>query len=92
MPEINTYSFSLKEILELMIKSAGLHDGEWQLIIGLSFTGGNFGPNEDSVVPGAITAITGLGLIRATAESPKALVLNAARVNPSHPTASPPPS
>lgn len=82
MPDIETYTFSHKELLELLIKASNVHQGEWQLTMNFSFTAGNFGPNEETVLPGSIAAVSHVGMTRAKPESPKALVLDAAKVNP----------
>ncbi|TIR28285.1 MAG: hypothetical protein E5X07_22660 [Mesorhizobium sp.] len=82
MPEIETYSFSHKELLELLIKASNVHDGEWQLLVHFTFTAGNFGPNEEGMLPGAIAAVSQIGITRAKPESPKGLVSDAAKVNP----------
>jgi hypothetical protein len=82
MPDIETYSFSHKELLELLIKASDVHEGQWQLQLSFGFTAGNFGPNDDNVLPGAISVVSGVGITKAKADSPKALVLDAAKVNP----------
>ncbi len=82
MPEIDTYKFNHREILELLVKSAGVHDGEWVLQVNFGFTAGNFGSDEDNSVPGAIVIINNLGITRAKKDSPRNLVINAAEVNP----------
>jgi len=82
MPEVETYAFNHKELLELLIKASNVHDGEWQLQFTFSFTAGNFGPNEESIFPGSITMVNQVGMTRAKPDSPKALVLDAAKVNP----------
>lgn len=84
MPEVQTYSFSNKELIELMIKESGVHDGDWMLQITFGFTAGNFGPGEDDIFPGGITIVQQIGITKATAESPKSLTVNAAIVNPRH--------
>ncbi len=84
MPDIETYSFSHKELLALLIKASDVHEGEWQLQVTFAFTAGNFGPNDESIVPGSISMVTQVGMTRAKPNSPKALVLDAAKVNP-HP-------
>jgi hypothetical protein len=82
MPEINQYTFKYPEIIEALIKSAGLHEGKWQLVMTFGLAAINMGPTSEEVVPGAGVAIASIGLQRATPESPPALVLDAAEVNP----------
>lgn len=82
MPEINTYTFSNKELLELMIKKAEIHDGNWVLQVNFGFSAGNFGPDDDHISPGAIAIVNHLQITRAKPDSPRGLVLDAAEVNP----------
>jgi hypothetical protein len=82
MPEINQYTFKYKEVVEALIKQAGLHEDKWQLVMQFGLAGANMGPTPEDVVPGAALAITAIGLQKATPESPEALVADAAAVNP----------
>ena len=82
MPEISQYMFKHKEIIEALVKAAGLHEGRWQLIMTFSFAATNMGPNEAETVPGAAVAVTAIGLTKATENSPPALTVDAAVVNP----------
>ena len=84
MPEINLYSFKYQEVLEALIKKAGLHEGKWQITMTFGLAAANMGPSPAEVVPGAAVAVQSIGLIRATAESPEALVGDAAVINPGH--------
>jgi hypothetical protein len=83
MPEVNQYTFKHQEVLELLIKKAGLHEGKWQLIVTFGFTPANMGPTADQVVPGVAVSIQNLGLQKAQPGSPEALTADAAVVNPS---------
>ena len=82
MPEVSSYSFSHKELLEALIKASKIHEGEWMLQFNFGFTAGNFGPNEDSVSPGAISVVNHVGIIRAPENAPRSLVVDAAKINP----------
>lgn len=82
MPDIETYAFSHKELLELLIKASDVHEGEWQLQFNFGFTAGNFGPEDRLMLPGALAMVNQVGMTRAKPDSPKALVLDAAKVNP----------
>jgi hypothetical protein len=82
MPETSQLMFKYQEVLEALIKQAGLHEGRWQLIMVFGLAGANMGPNENEIVPGAAVAVTGIGLQKAGPESPKALTADAAAVNP----------
>lgn len=81
MPEVETYSFTHQELLELMVKASDVHEGEWMLNINFGFLAGNFGPN-DNIVPGGVVGVHQIGITKAKEGAPKSLVINAAKVNP----------
>jgi hypothetical protein len=83
MPEINQYMFNNKELLELLIKQANVHDGRWVLIANFGFGPGNFGPTADKLAPGVAIVINQMGIQRAQADTLKEMWLDAAVVNPS---------
>jgi hypothetical protein len=83
MPEINQYMFNNKELLELLIKHAHVHDGRWILVANFGFSAGYFGPTTDQVAPGVAIVINQMGIQRAQADTPKESCLDAAVVNPS---------
>ena len=82
MAKVESYNFPLKEVLELMIKDAGVHEGRWQLQVNFSFTAANMGPDSESQRPAAISIINHLILAIAKEDSPSSLTLDAAEVNP----------
>jgi hypothetical protein len=82
MPEPNQYMFKYQEVAEALVKQAGLHEGKWQVIMTFGLGAANMGPTAAELVPGAALAVTGVGLMRAIAGSPEALVVDAAVVNP----------
>lgn len=82
MPEVNQLFFQHKEIVELLIKKAGIHEGKWVLAVNIGFSAGNFGPTLDQLVPGAVLTVLGIGLNRATPETPDALKVDASLINP----------
>lgn len=86
MPEVETYKFQHKELVETLIKASNVHDGKWVLQLNFAFTAGNFGPDDDNILPGAIAAVSHIGITRAKEESPAALVVDAAEVNPASST------
>jgi hypothetical protein len=82
VPEISQYTFKYSEVIEALIKKAGLHEGKWQLTMNFGLGAANMGPSPNEVVPGAAVAVVSLGLTKATPESPPALTLDAAEINP----------
>jgi hypothetical protein len=86
MPEINQYQFKYREVLEALVKQAGLHEGKWQLIMSFGLGAINMGPAPEQIVPGAAVAVTSIGLKRAEPDSPPALVIDASELNPASST------
>jgi hypothetical protein len=82
MPEASQYLFNHRELLEIMIKKADVHEGKWSVLANFGFSPGNFGPSPDQMSPGAVVAVLQMGILRATPETPKEMVLDAAEVNP----------
>jgi hypothetical protein len=82
MPEVNQYLFNHKELLELLIKKAGVHEGKWMLMANMGFSPGNFGPTPDQMSPGAAVIVLQMGIQRAIPETPPEMILDAAEVNP----------
>jgi hypothetical protein len=83
MPEVDQYTFKHQEVIEALIKKAGLHEGKWQLVMQFGLAGLNMGPSPGEVMPGAAVGVVSIGLQRAKPDSPESLVADAAVVNPS---------
>jgi hypothetical protein len=82
MPEVNQYLFNHKELLELLIKKADVHEGKWILMANMGFSPGNFGPNPGQMSPGAAVVIMQMGFQRAAPETPLEMIVDASVVNP----------
>ena len=83
MPQPKQFVFDHKELLEVMIKECGVHEGEWMLLLNLGFSGGNFGPEEGEVLPGGLVVVKAVGISRVEdGQAPPNLVLDASVVNP----------
>lgn len=82
MPEPSQYVFKHRELVEIMIKRAGVHEGKWMLLANFGLAAVNSGPNEDEIMPTAVVPLQSLGIQRAAPDSPKSLVVDAAEVNP----------
>ncbi len=82
MPEINQYVFSNKELLELLIKQAGVREGRWVLMTNFGIMPGNFGSAVEQaaqqIAPGVAVVINEMGIQRATAEMPEQMSVDAA--------------
>lgn len=84
MPEPNQFTWTHKELVTLLVKHAGIHEGRWWLLMNIGMGGGNFGPSEDQVGPGAFMAVKNVGIQREMPDTkaPSGLVVDAAEVNP----------
>lgn len=80
MPEPTQITFKYSELVELMIKKQGIHEGIWGLFVNFGLAASNIGPNEENVTPSAIVGVVGIGLQRFEKESN--LTLDAAKINP----------
>ncbi len=83
MPQPNRIEFTFRELVELMIKDANIHEGIWAVSFRFGIQGANIGttdePGEDAR-PAAIVPIVSIALDRVERES--ALAVDAAKVNP----------
>lgn len=82
MPEVNQYVFSHKEIVEMLIKAADIHEGKWTLSVTFAFAAINGGPTPDQVMPSAIAGVQTIGIQRALPDAPDPITVDAAKINP----------
>jgi hypothetical protein len=82
MPEANQYIFNTKEIIEIFVKKAGVHEGKWTMLVGFGISAGNFGPSIDQVSPGVAVVANQFGIQRAAPDTPEAMLVDAAIANP----------
>lgn len=82
MPEISQYTVKPKELTELLIKQAGVHEGQWVLMVSFGFTATNAGPEGGELLPSAIIAVQKVGIQRAEPSSMPELIVDASVVNP----------
>lgn len=80
MAEPTQITFSYKELVELLIKHAGLHEGIWGLFVTFGMQATNAGPNENDLKPAVIIPVVGIGLQKFEKENN--LSADAAKVNP----------
>jgi len=95
MPEKEKVAFNHKEITEMLIKQDNIHEGYWGIYFEFAMFGGmipfpppqNTAPSpETPLMPAAIIPIIKIGITKF--DSPNALTVDAAQVNP----LTPPPS
>jgi len=81
MAEATQYVFTHKELVELLIRKQGLHEGIWSLAFQLALAGGNVAPPSGTgIVPAAIIPILSVGLQKTDKESE--IAVDAAKINP----------
>ena len=68
MPEADQYSFTFKELTELMIKKVGIHEGRWMLQVTFGFGAMNGGPSPDQIMPTGVVGVQKIGIMKAAAE------------------------
>jgi hypothetical protein len=84
MPEATQYMFNHKELVEMMIKKQGIHDGIWSLSMRFGMQATNFGLNPDGadILPTAIIPVMEIGINRV--DKINNISVDAAQVNPQH--------
>lgn len=80
MAEATQISFKHAEIVELMLKKQGIHEGIWGLFIKFGMGASNVGPTETDLNPAAIIPVLEIGLQKFEKESN--IAVDAAKVNP----------
>ena len=89
MPEVNEVTWPHRELVTLLIKAAGVHEGRWMLEFKFGLTPMHSGPSPDQISPGIVVAITSVGIHREVPGAPLSLVVDAAEVNPEHAASAP---
>jgi hypothetical protein len=82
MAEVNQYSISHKELIELIIKSIPIHEGRWTLMVNFGMAPASIGPSPDAVVPAMMIGVQNVGIQREIPGSAPGLVVDAAEINP----------
>lgn len=82
MTEIAQFEYSNKELIVLMLKDRGVHEGHWHLSVKLGFSALNLGQATDGTdaSPAGAVAFTGVRIVRVP--EPLPFTINAAEVNP----------
>lgn len=73
-------SLELHDLAKLLVKHHDLHEGLYNLSFDLQIAVGAIGPSPESVLPGAMIGIKGVGLMKTDKEGPQ--TVDAAKVNP----------
>lgn len=82
MAEVNKINYTIKDLLVLMLKDQGIHEGNWILGATYSITAMNIGklPDGTDAAPASVAAIQTIHIERVP--EPLPFSLNAADVNP----------
>jgi hypothetical protein len=80
MAEATQITFKYSELVELMIKKQGIHEGIWGLFVNFGLAASNIGPTETNISPAAIVGVIGIGLQKFEKESN--IAVDAEKVNP----------
>lgn len=80
MAEITQVQYTHKELLALMLKDQGIHEGIWALMVGFGLGVANVGPSDNEVNPAAIIPLLHVGLQKGTLLNN--ITVDAAEVNP----------
>ena len=82
MPEVQNYSFSFQDIVELLIKKENIHEGIWGIYIEFGLGGANIErePGSKIMHPAALVPIVKIGIQRFQEENN--LSVDASKVNP----------
>jgi hypothetical protein len=89
MVETKRIIYSNKELVVMMLKEQGIHEGNWVLAANLSFTAMNVGQLADGsdASPAGVVAVTGVCIDRVPESLP--FSVNAAEANPKPKKAAP---
>ncbi|WP_428660443.1 hypothetical protein [Reyranella sp.] len=86
MAETNQYALAHTELVEVIIKQCGVHEGRWSLMLSLAIGTGNFSPApEQAASPGVVITIPQVGIqrvIEGQPVGPGSIIVDAAEVNP----------
>lgn len=80
MADATQYTFSYQELVTLMLKQQGIHEGLWALSFNFGLQAANAGPNSSELKPVAIVAVLNAGIQKVSEASN--LTVDAAEVNP----------
>lgn len=71
-----------EELIKVLIKHNSLHDGLYVLAVEMRIAVGAVGPNVESLIPGAMVGVSGVGLTKVEAPTEGITYVDAAIFNP----------
>src|SRR5690242_19212171 len=72
-----------RDLVELMLKAQGIHEGIWGLYLRFGLGAANVGPNDAELMPAAVIPVVEIGLQKFDRETN--ISVDAAKVNPQQP-------
>jgi hypothetical protein len=80
--EVDKFTVTNMELVELILKSARIREGRWFLISNFGFSPGHFGPNLSQLSPGVAVIIQNVGIQRETPgmKIPSEIVVDATKL------------
>jgi hypothetical protein len=69
MAEPELYTFTHKELVEVLIKSQNIREGIWQLYVNFGLKAANLGSSDSDILPTAVIPILQIGLKKADKET-----------------------
>lgn len=76
----NQVNYSLRELVEILIRHQDIRSGNYELSINFQIAVGAVGPSESNLLPGAMIGVSGFGLVPAMVTGPN--TVDAATVSP----------
>lgn len=83
MPEVKTYTLTLTEIAELVVKKLDIHEGLWGAYLEFGIGAANVPVGQEpqpQILPAVVGVVNRFGIQRF--DSPNNLTVDAAKVNP----------
>lgn len=75
-----SHAYKHEDLIVLMLRDKGIHDGRWMLQIRFGLGAGNAGPSLDQMNPTAFVPVMSIGLVQTQIEGP--LIVDASKANP----------
>lgn len=84
MAEASVYTFSFRELAELLVKKQGIHEGHWGIRVKFGINAANMGGLGDTpLLPTALVPVIEIGIQKF--DRPNDLAVDASQVNPPKP-------
>jgi hypothetical protein len=80
MPEATQITYSHRELVEILVKQQGLHEGIWGLYVRFGLGAANVGDSPTQIQPAAIVPVLEIGLQKFDKEG--SISVDAAKINP----------